>query len=220
VGRLTRAGFELAARTRLRKYLYYRYVYSFDPRELAFLIHCLDQTADLTSPILEVGCAFGHTTVFLNKHLAAVGNRRPYVCIDTFAGFTNDDARYEEQARGKSADWYRQSYHDASLTTFQRTLANNGITSVIAIKSDVAAWQPDLPSGVSFCLIDVDLYRPVLAALQKVVPLVQSGGLVVVDDCNDHRLWDGALQAYNEFTAAQGLPQTIIGGRLGLIEVA
>ena len=104
---------------------------------------------------------------------AIVGN---IFCIDTFAGFTSDDARYEEQERGKSADWYRHSYRDASLTTFRRTLANNDITSVIAIKTDVAAWQPDLPSGVSFCLIDVDLYKPVLAALQKIVPLVQSGG--------------------------------------------
>jgi hypothetical protein len=42
----------------------------------------------------------------------------------------------------------------------------------------------------------------------------------VVDDCNDHHLWDGALQAYNEFTASQGWPPTIIGGRLGVIEVA
>jgi hypothetical protein len=157
--------------------------------------------------------------VFLNKHLAAVGDRRQYICIDTFAGFTIDDASYEEQERGKSAAFYRKSYHDATLKTFQRTLANNEITSVVAIKSDVAAWEPDLPSGVSFCLVDVDLYKPVLTSLRKVVPLVKPGGIVVVDDCNDHHLWDGALQAYNEFTAAEGLPRSIVGGRLGLIEV-
>jgi SAM-dependent methyltransferase len=219
MGKLSKAGFELAARTRLRKYLYYRYMYSFNPRELGFLVECLDRTANLPCPILEVGCAYGHTTVFLNKHLAAVGDRRQYICVDTFAGFTVGDVKYEEQERGKLAECYRHSYHDADLKTFQRTLANNEITSVITIKCDVAAWEPDLPSGVSFCLVDVDLYKPVLASLRKILPLVRHGGIVVVDDCNDHYLWDGALQAYNEFTAAEGLPQRIIGGKLGLIEV-
>jgi SAM-dependent methyltransferase len=219
MGRFAKAGFQLAARTRLRKYLYYRYPYSFNPRELGFLVTCIDRTTNLSSPILEVGCAFGHTTVFLNKHLSAVGDPRQYICIDTFAGFTTEDARYEEQKRGKSAAVYLQSYRDANLKNFQRTLANNDIASVVAIKSDVAAWEPDLPAGVSFCLVDVDLYKPVLAALQKVVPLVRPGGIVVVDDCNNHNLWDGALEAYNEFTAAEGLAPKIIGGRLGLIEV-
>lgn len=219
MGRFTRAGFQVAARTRLRRYLYYRYPYSFNPRELGFLVECLDRTGSLSSPILEVGCAYGHTTVFLNKHLAAVGDPRQYICIDTFAGFTPEDASYEEYQRGKSAAFYRQSYRDADLKTFRRTLANNDITSVVAIKSDVAAWVPDLPSGVSFCLIDVDLYKPVLAALRKIVPLVRPRGIVVVDDCNTHNLWDGALEAYNEFTATEGLPSKIVGARLGLIEI-
>ena len=76
-----------------------------------------------------------------------------------------------------------------------------------------------LASGVSFCLVDVDLYKPVLAALRKVVPLVRPGGIVVVDECNSRNLWDGALEAYKEFTAAEGLPPKIIGAWLGLIEI-
>jgi hypothetical protein len=45
------------------------------------------------------------------------------------------------------------------------------------------------------------------------------GGVIVVDDCLADNMYDGALQAYREFTAAQGLPERITHGKLGVIDV-
>lgn len=219
MSRLTRFGFEVAARTRLRKYLYYRYRYEFSPRQLGFLVECLTRTASVPGTILEIGCAYGHTTAYLNRHLDDTADRRPYVCLDTFEGFTASDTAYEEGLRGKGKDLFRGRFADASLTTFERTMANNGITRVTPVKADIGSWTPPPGTKVSFCLVDVDLYQPVAAALEKVVPLVEPGGIVVVDDCQEHDLWDGALQAYMEHMAREGLPARIEAGKLGLIEV-
>lgn len=215
---LRRIGFQLLALTRLRKYLYYRYQYSFNPSQLCFLIECLDRTSAVEGTIVEIGCAFGHTTVFLDRHLSSRADERDYVCIDTFAGFTDDDVAFEKEARGKRSVSYAGRYSDASLQHFQRTLTNNGVTRVTPIQADVSTYDLDTLGPISFCLIDVDLYLPVKSALEKVVNLVSPGGIVVVDDCQDHPLWDGALEAYQEFTLQRGITPHVVEGQFGLLE--
>ncbi len=52
----------------LRGMLSYRYEYMFSPGQLCFLCECLDRTSSLPGPVVEIGCAGGRTTVFLNKY--------------------------------------------------------------------------------------------------------------------------------------------------------
>ena len=66
-------------------------------------------------------------------------------------------------------------------------------------------------------LIDVDLYRPVLLALDAVYDLVSPGGIIIVDDCNQGGICEGAYQALTEFTNARGMEPTIVHGKLGVI---
>lgn len=214
---LRRTGFRVAALTPLRKYLYYRYDYSFSPSQLCFLVRCLDETSEVRGSVIEIGCAYGHTTVFLDKHLGDRGDVREYVCIDTFAGFTEEDAAFEHGTRGKSSVSYVQSYADASLESFRRTLANNGVTRVKPVQADIKTYDVGSLGSISFCLIDVDLYLPVKKALEKVIGLMGAGGIIVVDDCQEHPMWDGALQAYREFTAERDITPDIVEGQFGLI---
>lgn len=95
----------IAYRTGLHRFLFYRFDYMFRPRELCLLVSTLTRTHGLQGPILEIGCAAGHTTVFLNKHLDDLGDSRAYVCIDTFAGFTAQDIAVERD-RGKDPSLY------------------------------------------------------------------------------------------------------------------
>jgi len=217
VFRLRRLAFELASLTRLRKYLYHRYDYSFSPSQLCFLIECLRRTVDTAGAVVEIGCAYGQTTVFLEKHLRATGDPRDFVCIDTFEGFTAEDTAFEEGVRGKVSAGYDGRYADASLRSFRRTLANNGVTRVRPVQADIKSFDMAAVGPISFCLIDVDLYLPVKAALEKVVPLMGAGGIVVVDDCQEHPLWDGALQAYEEYTSSRGIEPEIVEDQFGII---
>jgi O-methyltransferase len=219
VGTIRRAAFKFAALTPFQKYLYYRYSYSFTPSQLSFLVACLNRTAQVDGDVVEIGCAYGQTTVFLERHLSATKDARAYVCIDTFEGFTETDRDYEERVRGKSSAAYAQCFADASLKGFQRTLAHNGVTRVTPIKADIKSYSMEAVGTISFCLIDVDLYLPVKAALDKVMGLACPGSIVVVDDCQQHPLWDGALQAYEEFTAEHSLEPQIVEGQFGLIRL-
>ncbi|MGI8791648.1 MAG: TylF/MycF/NovP-related O-methyltransferase [Acidimicrobiales bacterium] len=214
-----RALFELAARTPLRRYLYYRYDYSFTPRQLAFLVRCLDQVEAVEGDVLEVGCAYGHTTVYLNKHLAVSGSRKSYFCIDTFEGFTALDVAYEESQRGKSEAGYERRYADVSIRAFRRTLANNALDDVTTVKGDIANMSLDFLGPLSFALIDVDLYLPVRAALERLYSKMAPGALIVIDDCQEHPLWDGALEAYSEFVTERGLVPEIVEGQFGILRM-
>jgi hypothetical protein len=87
-----------------------------------------------------------------------------------------------------------------------------------------------LPKQVAFCLLDVDLYRPVKLGLAKIYPLLSLGGMIVIDDCwsKSKHLWvdgigeayDGAMQAYQEFTREHRLPEKFVETKLAIIERA
>lgn len=196
--RATRAILEL---TPLRRYLHYRYQYNFTPARLAFLIACLDRTREVEGCIIEVGCAGGATACFLNRHMRDVGIEKDYYCVDTFAGFLPEDVAYERRERKKESEDFT-GFQVNSLKSVKYTLALNGCERVVPISADAKEYKP--PGAVSFALVDVDLYRPTLAALRNLWPSVSAGGMVVVDDCWPNQMFDGALQACNEFCAESG----------------
>ena len=45
--------------------------------------------------LVEVGCAAGHTTIFLSRHLYMSKYRGQYYAYDTFRGFAHDDQQSE-----------------------------------------------------------------------------------------------------------------------------
>jgi O-methyltransferase len=209
----------LALRTGFRRFsrAFHGYEYMFTPAQLAFLVRCLDETEGVPGAIVEIGCASGRTTVFLNKHLDDLRSSRPYVCVDTFAGFSEDDVRFETERRGKSGDVFR-GFRTNDKEWFDRNLADNRIDRVASFQADIKAF--DLAAAapaISMCLVDVDLYQPVKVALGKVIPLVSAGGIVVVDDVIDHGDFDGAGQAYREFVSERGTPAEVVLQKLGVL---
>lgn len=207
---------ELAYRLRLRSF-FYRYEYMFSPRQLCFLCEAISEVRDVEGSVLEIGCAFGHTAVFLNEHMKQEAIDKRYVCVDTFSGFTPSDVTFERQVRGKDVDGLDVFFTSNKREWLEFTLAINGVDRAQVIQSDVADLDIARLRPIAFCLVDVDLYLPVHAALAGVFDVLSPGGMIVVDDCFDQQRYDGAYQAYTEFTAARGLPSTIMLGKLGVI---
>lgn len=201
--------------------LFHRYPYWFSPRQLCFLCSCVDRTQAVPGSIVEIGCAHGHSTVFLNKHIAASGMRRKYVCIDTFSGFTESDVNFEIMERGKSKEYQdrvSRLFKENREKWFRRTLAINGFSDVCVVQADAGAFDYTTLGPVALCLIDVDLYVPVKAALDGIAEVLQPGGMVIVDDCMEDELFDGAYAAYNDFMAAEGLEPKVVLEKLGIIQ--
>lgn len=210
------AAHRLAVRSqRGARWLLHHYDYAHSPEQLWFLCQQLDEVTNVPGAVVEVGCAAGATTVYLHRHLSARGVRRQLHCVDTFAGFTPDDIATERK-RGKEHPY--DDFVFNSPDTFAATMRLNGIAA------DVQIWPADANTfdyaqlgPVAFALVDVDLYRPMLAALRGIFAVLAPGGVVVADDCLADNKWDGALAAYEQVCQELSVPPTIRAGKLGVL---
>ncbi len=180
------------------------------PAELTLLCRSIAETKHIAGPVVEIGCAAGATTIFLNKFMDDIGIDKPYWCIDTFGGFTEEDIDFETQNRGKDRSRLQGGFAANSQQWFEKTMSVNGISRVRTVKADINTFElPQELNNVSVCFIDVDLYRPVRSALSKIFSRMAPGGIVLVHDCVFGNVHDGAAQAYNEFSQQTGLPVDI-----------
>jgi O-methyltransferase len=194
------------------------YPYNFEPHQLMYLCQCLEGIRDVPGKIVELGCSAGKTTIFLNKFMNARGIEKDYYCVDTFSGFTDPDMTYEIENRGKSRVDFGSAWADWSLPMFEHTMAFSRLKRVKAVKADVKEYQFDGVSEIAFCLVDVDLYLPVKAALAKVHERLSPGGIIIVDDCVSAHKYDGARQAYCEFVQEIGQQEAFRCSKFGLIQ--
>jgi len=192
------------------------YCYSHTPPQLAIICSLAETATAHGGAIVEVGVAGGMTTVFLNKHLEACGRGgRQYLALDTFSGFTQEDIAGEARA-GRNHD-YQSWFTINSVRMFQRSMRQNGIDNVVAIETDAATFDYGSLPPIAFGLIDVDLERPVAAALSGCWSRLVPGGILVVDDCRPGTIWEGALVAYEKGCANLGLAPEVLDDRLGVL---
>jgi predicted O-methyltransferase YrrM len=198
------------------------------PRQLCFLAKALDEVSSVPGDIVEIGCAHGLTTTFLYEYMTQSGFKKNYVCVDTFDGFTEEDLDFEFNERGNRNRWISGLFKDNDVAWFKEALAKRSIEDVKVIKGDITRLTSDaLPEKIAFCLLDVDLYKPVQSGLAKVYDRLTPGGVIVVDDCwvsTDRpqleaiaEAYDGALQAYREFVKTHDLPEDVVEMKLGVI---
>jgi len=204
----------------LRSYLLYKYRYAFTPGQLARLTALATEAVAAPGDCCEIGCYRGYTTVFLNRHLDAIAPHKRYLALDTFGGFVAGDVAHERQARGKDSAADRRALEKFTINSrrwFERTMLFNGITRVTAHAAAVQDFT--FPADVRYCfvLIDVDLYLPTKAALEKLWPLLSPGGVIVVDDCHPGHVYDGSRQALDEFCAAHGLGFEVVETKLAVL---
>jgi O-methyltransferase len=216
--RFQRSVIRAVLRTPLRGWLLRPHpTFMYSPPQLAFLGQRLEEACLVDGGILEVGCAVGHTTVFLNRWLDAVGVDKPYRAIDTFAGFTDDDLA-AEALRGNGAwEYLKTCFRMETKESFDYRMKANGISRVVSIEADAATLDYSAFGSICFALIDVDVHRPVAAALAGIYPNVPPGGVVIVDDCAPTGLWLGAYLAYVEFCERNSLQPDIRHTKLGII---
>ena len=201
--------------TPLRRFTFYRYWYNFTPEHLSFFVNCLNQTRDVPGDIYELGCANGHTAVFLNQHLQSAGIDKDYYCLDTFDGFTKEDTTFEVKHRGKTPR-NLGGFRSNKPKWLEYTLRRNHCKRTFCVKANVENYEFRQP--IAFCLIDVALYRPTVTSLHKIWDCLSPGGVAVVSNCKPGNCFDGAMQAYDEFTGKYAIRPRILHDRLGLLE--
>jgi len=206
----------------LRSVLYTRqpfvkYPFMYTPKELHTLLDLLRSTSDVPGSVVEVGCHQGWTTCYLVEGMREENLTRPYICIDTFSGFLREDADFEYQHRQKPVGTYASLFRICDKKWLDFSMRKAGYENVHSYRADGGTFDYASVAPIAFCLVDIDLYRPVKASLSALYEHVGKGGLIVVDDTCEEGIWNGANQAYLEFCEEMRIPPEIVCGKLGII---
>ena len=209
---------KIAFHTPFKDYLIYRHGFNFTIPQLFFLCQCVEEVREVNGAIAEVGCAYGRTTVFLNKFMDSQKIEKKYFAVDTFSGFVSEDVNYEVSKRQKERSQYSDAFQGNTKKWFDYTMERNGISRVTSIQTDVNSYDLRTLGPLSFVLLDVDLYRPIKKSLPELYEALSPKGIIVVDDCDARSMeWDGSDQAYKEFVKEINHPIEIVHDKLGIV---
>jgi|SRR5579872_805493 len=160
---------------------------------LYLYLDTLYQTRNIPGAIVEIGCYQGATAAYASRFLKRIHCERRYICIDTFAGFPED--QFAEEVKLGTSTELREGFSWNSKPFVRKLLNQWGCSAVELLQSDIAKLEDSqLPDKIAAALIDVDLAGPTEAALLKVLPRMSAGGMVLVDDC-DQVVYQGAKLA-------------------------
>lgn len=186
------------------------YPYKLNPAQLSAMLGLMEATREAGASVAEIGVAQGDTSVFLLEHLRTTGDARRLFLFDTFEGFTPASIEVEVSARGKEPAAY-DAFRYGDEKRFERNLRNAGYENFEIVKGDASGFDWSAIAPIGAVILDIDLYQPTISTLNAIWPHLVPGGGVVVDDCLLGTPWDGSLQAYEEFIAAQALPFERVG---------
>jgi hypothetical protein len=190
----------------LAPWLYPRPVPELAPERLYLYLDVLWRLRDHPGAVVEIGCYQCGTAAWAYRMLRDIGSERPYVCVDTFGGFI-DDQFERDVASGTAAD-RRNGFGANSRQLVAGLLASWQCDGIQLIEADIVEMTATmLPEAIAVALVDVDLEVPTLAALEKLYPRLVRGGAILVDDCNEAGPFRGARVAFRRFVAERELPE-------------
>ena len=165
-------------------------------RETELLLIELRKTLELPGDVVEFGCYEGDTSILLAGELRNTPDKWLYL-YDSFEGLP------AKTAEDNSGDGWRfkEGELKASPETVQHKFKKYALPDPVIIKG----WfnelsDSDLPSQISFALLDGDFYESIKSSLALVAPHMTTGGIIAIHDYRNAEL-PGSAKAVNEFLA-------------------
>lgn len=165
-------------------------------RETAMLLAELQNTLSIPGDVVEFGCYEGDTSILLANEIRENPDKWLYL-YDSFEGLP------AKSAEDKSADGWRfkEGELKASPDTVRHKFKKYALPEPVIVKG----WfdeldSSDLPSQISFALLDGDFYNSIKTSLALVSPRIAEGGVIVVHDYRNAEL-PGSNKAVTEFMA-------------------
>ena len=163
-------------------------------RETDIILRELDETTVVPGDVVEFGCYAGDTSVLLAEALKNTPDKWLYL-YDSFEGLP------EKAPEDQSAAGWR--FKAGELKVSPETVAHKFKKLSLPDPVIVKKWfdqlnDSDLPSQISFALLDGDFYRSIKTSFEKVAPRMASGGVIIVHDYRNAEL-PGVTKAVGEF---------------------
>lgn len=137
----------------------------------------------------EVGVYKGETARMVHE----MDKDRKFYLFDTFNGFDKKDLQFENCNDEKFSP---SNFSDTNVNSVREFIdGNENIFFIPGYFPESAAALPE--ELYAFIHLDVDLYKPTLAALQYFYPRLSPGGIILIHDYN--HTWEGLRRAVDEF---------------------
>lgn len=159
---------------------------------LTELEHVLQRGSE--GAVVEFGCYIGTTSLFIQRLLDSYEDAPEFHVYDSFVGLPEktaaDTSRAGEQfVAGELAVSKKQFIHE-----FQKAHLRTPIIHKAWFKDLTPA---DIPEQIAFAFLDGDFYESIRDSLRLVLPRMQAGGVIIVDDYAREAL-PGAAKAVHE----------------------
>jgi hypothetical protein len=187
----------------------------FDLADFENILQALEITKNVDGDFVEIGVYRGDSAHVALQYMKDANIKRKSYFFDLFEGFTNASS-----AQSSDAVWFG-SHVDTSLQHVEQLLRE--YDNITVSKLDIITQ--DLPSTISkiaLCNIDVDMYEAVLSALKKVAPLLNRGGIIILEDQGHTPFLAGAFAASIEFITTNHknfVPVQMPSGQMLLIKL-
>jgi O-methyltransferase len=123
--------------------------------------------------VVEIGCNAGESSVILQHIIQEIDSNRELHAFDSFQGVPLGDAADEGV--------YRQGDMDTTQEQFIGNFERLGLKKPCVHGGWFEETLPIyLPDKIAFALLDADLYKSTLYALQELYPRLSSGGICLL----------------------------------------
>ena len=129
--------------------------------------------------VVEFGCFIGTTSLFIRRLLDAHQDTREFHVYDSFEGLPPKTSEDESRA----GDQFQAGELAVSKKQFLQQFQKAGLRSPIIHKGwfkDLSAQ--DVPEQIAFAFLDGDFYESIRDSLRLVLPHMQQGSTLVIDD--------------------------------------
>ncbi len=159
-------------------------------RELSTIIERGTQGA-----VVEFGCYIGTTSVFIRRLLDELDATRAFHVYDSFVGLPPKSP----QDASRAGEQFVAGELAVSKKQFVQTFQKARLQTPVIHKGWFHELTPtDVPDTIALAFLDGDFYASIRDSLKLVLPRMQRGGVIIVDDYAREAL-PGAAKAVHEY---------------------
>lgn len=144
--------------------------------------------------VVEFGCYIGTTSVFIRRLLDAAQDDRQFHVYDSFEGLPPKTIHDESRA----GDQFQAGELAVSKKQFMLAFQKAGLRTPFIHKGWFSELSSaEVPDQIAFAFLDGDFYESIRDSLHLVLPCMEPGGTIIVDDYAREAL-PGAAKAVHE----------------------
>jgi len=144
--------------------------------------------------VVEFGCYIGTTSLFIRRLLDVHNDHREFHVYDSFEGLPPKTPQDESRA----GDQFQAGELAVSKKQFLQQFQKAGLRPPSIHKGWFGSLtEADVPDSIAFAFLDGDFYESIRDSLRLVLPRMQRGGVIIIDDYAREAL-PGAAKAVHE----------------------